>query len=213
MFKAVLILCLSVFLTSIASAEVYKWEDANGIHLTDSPGSVPEKYREKVYAETSEQIRNNTPQARTGISKLNTQAVINQINQVSVYQANLEQQRQATALMKQQQARALAANTKKAEGAIKSIAGIFVVWVVGTLFLIIAWIATIIDIVRSEFTDPSNKTVWLLLVLFIAPLGMLLYYIVGLSQKCNSTGYKDKQQEELLARLRPRDSKDKDFVI
>jgi Phospholipase_D-nuclease N-terminal/Domain of unknown function (DUF4124) len=213
LFQAVIILYLLVFLTSAASAEVYKWEDANGPHYTDSPGSVPEKYREKVYAETREQIRSTTPQVRPGISKLNVQSVVNQINQASVHQANLEQQRRASEILRQQQARSLAASNKKLEGVFAAFAGFMFLWLLFGFILLIAWISTIVDIVRSEFTTPSNKTVWLLLVLFFAPLGMLLYYIVGLGQKCNSTGYKDKQQEELLARLNPRDSKDKDFVI
>jgi hypothetical protein len=61
MIRTVITLCILLLLTSVASAEVYKWEDANGIHFTDSPASVPEKYREKVYAETREQIQNTAP--------------------------------------------------------------------------------------------------------------------------------------------------------
>lgn len=84
-------------------------------------------------------------------------------------------------------------------------------------FLIfIGWVSTNVNIVKSDFDSPSNKTVWMLLVILIPLLGMLLYYFFGLSQKVNSTrsmSYEDKHQAELLARLKPQDTKDKDFVI
>jgi len=87
------------------------------------------------------------------------------------------------------------------------------IWFLIGFVLFIAWIATIADIVISEFVVPSNKTVWMLLVLFLPVLGMLLYYLLGLSQKSSTKSYKNKHQEELLARLRPRDPKAKDFTI
>lgn len=213
MLRIVLILYTLVCLASVASAEVYKWEDANGVHLTDNASSVPEKYREKVYAETSEQIRATTPKAGTGISKLNITPVVNQINQVAVYQANLEQQRLTSEAMRQQQAKSIAASTKNLDNALQPLAKFMAIWFLVGFFIFIVWIATIVDIVRSEFVVPSNKTVWMLLVLLLPLLGMLLYYVFGLSQKCNSVGFKAKQQKELLSRLYPRDPKDKDFVI
>lgn len=205
-----------VLLTSVASAEVYRWEDANGIHLTDSPGSVPEKYREKVYAETREQIKNTTPKVGAGIANLNIPAVVNQINQVPIYQANLERQMRSAEALKQQQARALAVNPKSLDKAVQSVVGFMAIWIMVGLFIFIAWVSTIVDIIRSEFASPSNKTVWMLLVILIPLLGMFLYFIFGLSQKVRSTSsaiYVDKNQEELLARLKPRDPKQKDFVI
>lgn len=148
-----------------------------------------------------------------GISKLNIPAVVNQINQVAVYQANLEQQRRVAEAMRQQQTRALAVNTRNLDTALQPLARFMAIWLLVGFLIFISWVATIVDIVKSEFVDPSNKTVWMLLVLFLSLLGMLLYYMFGLSQKCKSTSYKDKQQEELLARLKPRDPKDKDFIF
>jgi len=212
MLQIAIILYTLTCLVSFSSAEVYKWEDANGVHLTDNASSVPEKYREKVYAETSEQIKKTTPQT-TGISKLNIPAVVDQINQVQIYQANLEQQqRRAAEVMRQQHARALTANTKNLDNSLHAMARFTAKWLLIAFILFIVWVATIVDIVRSEFESPSNKSVWMLLVLFLPLLGMLLYYAFGLTQKCNSMSYKDKQ-EERLSRLRPRNSKDKDFVI
>ncbi len=133
------------------------------MHFTDSPASVPEKLRKKVYEETRQQIENTTPQP-TGITKLNSSAVVNQINQVAVYQANLEQQRRVAESMRQQQARALAASTRNLDKALQPLARFMAIWLLVGLFIFISWLATIIDIVRSEFVDPSNKTVWMLLV-------------------------------------------------
>lgn len=213
MFRNIFILFALALVTSAASAEVYKWEDENGIHITDSPGSVPEKYREKVYADTRAQIKNTAPKS-TGIANLNIPAVVNQINRVSVVQANLEQQQRYKAeALRQQQARALAASNKKVESAFASLAGFMVLWSIVGVFLFIAWIFTIVDIVRSEFDTPSNKTVWMLLVIFIPLIGMVLYYIFGLGHKCSSMSYRGGQREDLHARLSPRDPKDRDFII
>ena len=212
MLRSILVIFILAVLTSVASAEVYKWEDANGIHLTDSPASVPEKYREKVYAETREQIRTTTPQANVGVTQ-QYNPVATQVNQAAVYQANSEQQRRATEAFNKQQARALAASSKNFENALQPLARFMAIWLMIGFVVFIAWILTIVDIVRSEFTSPSNKTVWMLLVMFLPLLGMGLYYLFGLSQKCSSKCYKNKKQEELLARLRPRDPKQKDFVI
>ena len=106
MCRAGIIVYTLFLLTSVASAEVYKWEDANGMHYTDSPGSVPEKYRYKVYEETREQIRNSKPQVRSGITPQNS-PVVTQENQATINQATLEQQKRTSEAMRQQQAKAL----------------------------------------------------------------------------------------------------------
>lgn len=207
-------LFILVLFYSVASAEIYKWEDANGIHISDNPSSIPEKYREKLFAEHNVQTKTTTPQTAVGINKLNIPAVVDQINQVAVYQANLEQQRRTAAeAMRQQQARALAVTTKNLDNALQPLARFVVKWLLIGFVVFVAWVATIVDIVRSEFDTPSNKTVWMLLVLFLPLLGMVLYYLFGLSQKCSSASYMDKRHDELLDRLRQRDPKAKDFVI
>ncbi len=51
----------------------------------------------------------------------------------------------------------------------------------------ILWVYVVVDIMRSEFTVPTNKIVWLLLVLFVGPLGITLYYFIGRDQRANKT--------------------------
>ena len=108
-------------------------------------------------------------------------------------------------------------NAKVVENGFQSLARFLASWVILGLSLFVLWLIVIVDIVTSEFITPSNKTVWMLLVIFLPLLGMLLYMILGSSQKSNSgsnnVSNKEKQRLELLARLRPIDPKSKDFVI
>jgi hypothetical protein len=112
-----------------------------------------------------------------------------QLDQAAAYQVNLEQQRRAAEVMRQQQARALAVSTRNVEKAANSFAKFMAFWLLMGFGLMVAWVSTIVDIVRSEFISPSNKTVWMLLVIFLPMLGMLLYFLIGQSQKHKSTSF------------------------
>jgi ABC-type multidrug transport system permease subunit len=59
---------------------------------------------------------------------------------------------------------------------------------VGPVWIMIAiaaifWIYSLVDVIRSNFTNPRKKTMWLLLLIFLAPLGTIFYLIIGRSQK------------------------------
>ena len=198
-WKVVTTLILFSLFASVASAETYKWEDANGIHFTDNASSVPEKYREKHMPDTKPQSQG----VPAGIVQQNRAVVMQpylpptiqptvQQDQAAIYQANLEQQRRVAEVMRQQQARALAASTRNVEKVANSFAKVMAFWLLMGFALIVAWVSTIVDIVRSEFVSPSNKTVWMLLVIFLPLLGMLLYFIFGNSQKCKATNFSKK---------------------
>jgi len=61
--KTLVKFCMLVFLTSVASAEVYKWEDTEAMHFTDDPASVPDGVcRDEVCVENMEQDKNIEPQ-------------------------------------------------------------------------------------------------------------------------------------------------------
>lgn len=45
------------------------------------------------------------------------------------------------------------------------------------------FIYVLIDILKSEFTNSVNKIIWLILVLFTGPLGIVLYFFIGRKQK------------------------------
>jgi cation transport ATPase len=176
--KTVIILYMLILLTSVASAEIYRWEDANGINFTDDSSSVPEKYLEKPFAETNAQSESINPHLRVAITQQN-RPVANQENQAAVHQANLEHHRRAAEAKKQQQI-----NTRDFQTTLQSLAKFIVIWIILGFCLFTIWIVTIVDIARSEFTTPSNKTFWMLLVLLVPLLGMLPYMILGPDQKC-----------------------------
>ena len=179
--KTVIIIYLLALLASVASAEVYRWDDENGINFTDDPASVPEMYREKVSAEATGQINNTAPQVRVEATRRKI-PVVTQENRIAAYQDDLVRQRRATAETRQNQTRALAV-AKYADNDFPSLATAVVVCLLLTLFLAIAWIATILDIGKSEFITPSIKTAWMAVVIFMPGIGMMFYYILGLGQK------------------------------
>ena len=49
--------------------------------------------------------------------------------------------------------------------------------------LIILPVIAIIDITKSEFKGGNDKLIWILVVLFLNPLGTLLYFLIGKDQK------------------------------
>lgn len=66
------------------------------------------------------------------------------------------------------------------------IAGSFII--IGAIILLLLsffWIFVLIDILRSDFKDPSSKIIWFLFVLFSHFIGSLIYIMVGRSTKLN----------------------------
>jgi len=180
--KTIIIMYLLALLAPVASAEVYRWEDENGMNFSDNPASVPEGQREKTPAEATGQIKNPVPHARSEAPRLRRVAVT-QEQQIAAYQDNLEQQRRATVATRQNQAKAAAAGLGNVAETFPSLATMVVVCLLLTLFLAIAWVVTIVDIGKSTFITPTIKTVWMVVVILMPGIGMLFYYILGLSQK------------------------------
>jgi hypothetical protein len=205
--KTVIILYMLFFLITVASAEVYTWEDANGTNFTDDSSSVPEKYREKPFAQTNVQSGNTNSQVRAGTYRQNRPVAV-QENQAAVHQANLEQHRRTAEAKKQQHI-----NTRNFETTLQSLAKFIVIGIILGLCLFVVWIVTIVDIVRSDFIPSSSKTVWMLLVLFLPLLGMVPYIILGSNQKSNSASCKQKQRLVSPARSVSHESKTKGFAI
>jgi hypothetical protein len=58
----------------------------------------------------------------------------------------------------------------------------FLVILLFVFFAFIFWIAAIVDVVRRQFTEPTMKIVWVLIILFGHFLGALLYFVIGRSQ-------------------------------
>jgi hypothetical protein len=49
--------------------------------------------------------------------------------------------------------------------------------------LLILKIYCLIDITRSKFSDPVNKLLWTIIVIFVPLIGEILYLIFGRNQK------------------------------
>lgn len=47
-------------------------------------------------------------------------------------------------------------------------------------FVLTLW--AFVDVLKNEFTG-HNKLIWALVILFLAPLGCILYYFIGRTQK------------------------------
>ena len=50
------------------------------------------------------------------------------------------------------------------------------------LIVVIFWIIQIVDCLKSNFSG-YNKIVWILVLIFLGPLGALVYYFLGKDQK------------------------------
>ena len=48
------------------------------------------------------------------------------------------------------------------------------------------WLLTIVDILKSDFKDPNGKIIWVLIVTLTAPIGIILYYSLGINQKATT---------------------------
>lgn len=49
------------------------------------------------------------------------------------------------------------------------------------IFGLVIW--ALVDVIKSEFTKPNNKIVWVLIIVFMPILGSILYLIIGRDQR------------------------------
>ena len=54
--------------------------------------------------------------------------------------------------------------------------------IIFALFTLVITIVALIDILGNEFKD-NDKLIWVLVVIFLGPLGAILYYAMGQKQK------------------------------
>lgn len=60
-----------------------------------------------------------------------------------------------------------------------------IICIISLISFIITLVA-LIDIVRSDFKGDNDKIIWILLTLFLSPIGAILYFIIGKKQKVGS---------------------------
>lgn len=195
-------------IASISYAETYKWEDSNGMHFTDNAASVPAKYRAKTYESVREDIKTVKPAVYKPLPRQSSTIAVQKKDE-DIVRANAERKLLAIEAMKQQQS---ALNAKMRIQTAEMEQKVFrplakftaFMMIIGVLSFFI-WLGTLLDIITSEFKDPSNKIVWILLVLCLAPLGVILFFLIGRSQKVKSISKSGKVQAGLASRLHPKE--------
>ncbi|MEQ8623770.1 MAG: PLD nuclease N-terminal domain-containing protein [Vicingaceae bacterium] len=60
--------------------------------------------------------------------------------------------------------------------------GILIALIIAAFFLLLPLLA-LIDLLRSDFKDSSDKLIWVLIILFLPILGSILYFVMGGNQK------------------------------
>lgn len=205
--RAVILFMLVTFAATAAYGEVYKWEDENGMHFTDNPFSIPQKYREKVLGETRQDSRIQQSTQPMPLANKSYQ-VVGKSNPLAGKSIGRPQYPQHSLPSK----KSFRNNTSFNNALYKLERFITVVMLMGACILLL-WLFTLVDIIRSEFTDSSNKIVWFFLVFFLPLLGMILYRFIGTCQKKSWISPQEKSQKESLARLYPDKSKEGEFTI
>jgi hypothetical protein len=186
-----------LFITSIACAETYKWEDKDGVHYTDNPSTVPEKYRAKVFAGVEERKSTSSPIIRETQLPQNSQ-IVEPERRLDIERDNAERRNLAVDAMQRQQSLIKAQNAlqaKQLNQAMEPLARFVTMWILFGLIAFVAWIAALVDILKSEFKNESNKIVWLLVIFFIPLLGALLYFLIASDQKSHGGSFQVKNQK------------------
>lgn len=182
-----------LFMTSLAHAVMYKWEDANGLHFTDNAEAVPKKYRPKANEaakEVSKPVYTPPPSVPVQSYTVPAYSVPAYKTPAPASLATAQINQQAAEALKRQQdlinAQSRAQTAKLEKDVLQPVAKFVAFWMLFGVIAMVVWIATLVDIVRSDFTNPTNKVVWILLLVCIAPLGVILYYLIGTGQKMPS---------------------------
>jgi len=171
--KITLIIFLMILSSSLALGETYTWEDADSIHFTDNPDSIPAKYREKVLEESRKDIQ--TPKSPI----IESPDVNNNKTNNKIYDTRNVTKNSQITLNPPTKTYAQINKVYDFEPMSKSFAAAILL----PAALSIIWILVVTDIIRNEFECYPNKTQWLLLLIVLPPIGILLYLIIGLEHK------------------------------
>lgn len=72
----------------------------------------------------------------------------------------------------------------------------------------IIWIWVLADIIKSEFENPNNKIMWIMLILFVPPIAMVMYPIIATSQKKTEVYETEEVKNEFKSKNIMRESTD-----
>lgn len=212
--NVIVVVSYLLLLTSISYAEIYKWEDANGMHFTDNAASIPEKYREKVLSETNESSPQPRPQTESE-SKGSEVLPIQGASRTADSQTNLDRTRKEAISPSQTPiypSKPIHA-PKTIEEALMPLAKFMTIAILVGIFLFLVWLSTLLNIILSNFKDSSNKIIWFLLVFFLPVIGILLYWLIGYRQKDGEAKPRARDRGGSVTRLYTDKEKDGEFSL
>ena len=57
--------------------------------------------------------------------------------------------------------------------------GMLIFWILFVGVGLIIWIWALVDVIKRQFQNPNDKTLWIILVILLGWLGAIIYLIVG----------------------------------
>lgn len=205
-----------IILFSVANAETYKWEDANGMHFTDNAASIPEKYREKVLSESKEsgsELRPQTTSESKGREVLPTQGASRTADSLIKLDRNRTRGQDTRPLQTPVYPSKTSHAPKTIEEALMPLAKFMTIAILVGIFLFLVWLSTLLNIILSNFKESSNKIIWFLLVFFLPVIGILLYWLIGYRQKDGEAKPRERDRGGSVTRLYTDKEKDGEFSL
>lgn len=174
---AALVVCL-LLTASVTAAVTYKWEDAKGVHFSDDLGDVPGELRARALPEDeNEVITFGKP------IPFNSSSALRQKSLQESERLDKERDRIVMEGIRQHQEEMINRMSRDRSALQAYFVRLFahraVIWIAPLLLLLYFWVLTLIEIMGREFTVPAHKYRWLVVVLFLAPFGMVAYYLRG----------------------------------
>ena len=166
------------------SYAIYKWIDDKGqVHISDSP--------EPTHQQKSEEYTvREQPTGTTSSNKSISQKYEQQNNKNVASPLVIPSQPQFDRLAAQ----------KALEKALTPLVQFISILIFLGLIHLLLFILTLINIMKSEFKNNTNKILWVILVLFLPLIGVILYFFIGRLQRVEP----DVDDKE-LPRRRPRE--------
>jgi len=56
-------------------------------------------------------------------------------------------------------------------------------WMLFSLCWFVLWLIALVDVLRNGFRGQNEKLTWVLVILFVAVLGPILYFVIGRKNK------------------------------
>ena len=83
------------------------------------------------------------------------------------------------------------------DGGTSVVAGFMIIFLIALGIIGFAiWLWALIDVLSSDFVKQSDKTVWIVVILFLPVLGSILYFIMGTKGKVKPVMHQPQQPNQ-----------------